>query len=158
TDAQRVADSAALAGARMFVLSGYTSWQLGDPTLAATQSAACASGSPGSGVTDTQAAGAGSQNQIAGQTACVTSVNCNFTIPGHARLTVTTGRTDLPTFFGKILGQRLLSVSARATAEAFNASGTTVVSVSVVKPWAIPNCDPTGTPPSGGPCGTYFVD
>jgi Putative Flp pilus-assembly TadE/G-like len=161
TDAQRVADSAALAGARMFVLSGYTSWQLGDPTLVATQTESCSSGTPGSGVADTQAAGAGSQNQIAGQTAVVTSVNCNFTTPGNPRLTVTTGRTDLPTFFGKMFGRRLVGISARATAEAFNASGTTVpVSVSNVKPWAIPNCDPTTTPPApaGTPCGTYFVD
>jgi hypothetical protein len=159
TDAQRVADSAALAGARMFVLSGYTSWQLGDPTLAATQTEACTSGTPGSGVADTQASGAGSQNQIAGQTAVVTSVNCNFTTPENPRLTVTTGRTDLPTFFGRIFGSRMVRVSARSTAEAFNASGTTVpISVGSVKPWLIPNCDPGSAPPGGGACVDYFVN
>jgi hypothetical protein len=159
TDAQRVADSAALAGARMFVLSGYTSWQLGDPTVATTQTEACSSGVPGTGIADTQASGAGGQNQISGQTAVVTSVNCDFTNPNNPRITVTTGRTDLPTFFGKIFGRRMVSVSARATAEAFNPSGTTVpISTGSVKPWLIPNCDPTVTPPLGGPCGPYFVD
>jgi len=32
-EAQRVADAAALAGAKVFVSSGFTSWQLGDPAL-----------------------------------------------------------------------------------------------------------------------------
>jgi len=40
-EAQRVADAAALAGAKVFVSSGFTSWQLGDPALSTTQNLVC---------------------------------------------------------------------------------------------------------------------
>jgi uncharacterized membrane protein len=39
-DAQRTADAAALAGAKVFVSSGFTSGQLGDPTSGAAQALA----------------------------------------------------------------------------------------------------------------------
>ena len=156
TDAQRASDAAALAGARMYVLSGFTSWQLGDPSLVATQSPICSSGAPGSGVANSEAVTVAAQNQIAGQTAAVTSINCNFTTPENPRLTVTTGRTNLPTFFGRIFGQRTVSVSASSTAEVFNASGSSVpISVASVKPWLLPNCNPN-SPPCGG--GDFFID
>jgi len=156
TDAQRASDAAALAGARMYVLSGFTSWQLGDPSLGATQSPICSPGSPGSGVANSEAVAVAAQNQIAGQTAAVTSISCDFSTPENPRLTVTTGRTNLPTFFGRIFGQRTVSVSASSTAEVFNASGSSVpISVGSVKPWLIPNCNPANAPCGGG---DFFVD
>ena len=40
-DAQRAADAAALAGAKVFVSSGFTSGQLGDPTSSTAQNLVC---------------------------------------------------------------------------------------------------------------------
>ena len=158
TDAQRTADAAALAGARLFVRSGFTSWQLGDPSSGAVQDQLCTGGSPGTGVANSAAVSIALQNPIEGK-APVTSITCNFKSPENPRITITTRRTDLPTFFGRAFGRRTLSVSATSTAEAFNASGSSVpVSVGSVKPWLIPNCDPNAAPPLGAPCGPYFVD
>ena len=158
TDAQRAADAAALAGARMFVLSGFTSGQLGSPSSTTTQDQVCKSsaGSAGTGLANQQADGVTAQNQLAGQTAAITGITCDFSNTENPRITVTTGRADVATFFAKIFGRRTVGISAAATAEAFNASGSAVpVSVGSVKPWLIPNCDPGAAPCAGG---SYFVD
>jgi hypothetical protein len=63
-------------------------------------------------------------------------------------VTVTVRRTDLPTFFARIWGSKQVAVGASATAEAYNpstgAGGTTVpVAPVCVKPWLLPNMDPS---------------
>src|SRR5882724_7794123 len=64
TEAQRAADAAALAGARIFVTSGYTS----DPGNWTLPSTLCVSGGPSStAAANKQAAMAASANLIAGQ-------------------------------------------------------------------------------------------
>jgi hypothetical protein len=162
TEAQRAADAAALAGARAFVASGFTSGQLGAVSSSAAQDQACINGGgAGTGAANQEAQAVAAQNQIAGQTASVQSVVCNFSPqPENPRITVSVQRNDLPTFFSRIWGNRGNSVSATATAEAFNPSGSNVpIQVISVKPWLIPNCYPDwntlSAPCPGNP---YFVD
>src|ERR1700746_593296 len=60
-DAQRTADAAALAGAKVFVTSGFTSGQLGDPASGAAQSLVC-NGS--TGLAELEAQAVGNQNPV----------------------------------------------------------------------------------------------
>ncbi len=138
SEAQRAADAAALAGAKQFVDSGFTS---GVIPQAAVKTLA------------TQAAEAvGSQNFVGGQPAVIldTDVTFDFSIPNDPRITVTVARDanhpggPLPTFFAKVFGVHSANVSAKATAEAYNPlTGTgPPVGYTCLKPWLLPNCDP----------------
>ena len=143
TEAQRAADAAALAGARMIAGSGYTtsgiSWNGGDT------SPLCATGGPGAAAAaNEQAEAAAAQNPVAGQPAAVSQITCNMSA-GNPTIAVTTQRTNLPTFFARIWGRTASSVSATSTAEAYNPSwfASTPPPIAVtVKPWLVPNCDP----------------
>ncbi len=146
TEAQRAADAAALAGARMFVTSGYTSapdnWTL--------PSTLCISGGPGSSAAaNKQAAMAASANLIAGQPATIRNITCNFDpggTPAHGnpRISVTVEKTGAPAYFSRIFGVTPSVISATATAEAYNKSGhdTPEIVLTGVRPWLIPNCNP----------------
>lgn len=143
TEAQRAADAAALAGARMLAGSGYTStgpsWNSGDSTPL------CQNSGPGAAVAaNAQAEAVAAQNQIGGQAAAVKTIACDLTTnPGNPQMTVTVQRVNLPTFFARIWGRTASSVTASSTAEAYNPSGFLVpIQVSGVKPWLVPNCDP----------------
>jgi len=153
SEAQRVADASALAGARAFVNSGFTSSQLGDPLSSI--SVVCTPVG-GAGLATQAAAATASQNQIAGNPASASTVNCNFPNNGeNPQITVTVQSAPLPTLFSRIFSRNAVTATATSTAEAFNASGTTTpISVTNVKPWAIPNCAP-GSPT---PCTPYFFD
>jgi len=155
SEAQRAADAAALAGAKKFVDSGYTSGLVGQSTAEtmATQ----------------EAITIGSRNLVGGQAANIQSsdVTFDFSLPANPRITVAVQRTTargnpMPTFFGKALGFAQADVSAVATAEAYNPSGGNLpVGISCLKPWIMPNCDPD--PSHSGPSGPYcsgamFVD
>jgi hypothetical protein len=143
SEAQRAANAAAIAGAKMFATSGFTSVQgggailLGDACTAATA----------------QAQAVALQNTIAGQTA-VATVNppCNVQASLlNPKITVSVTRTGLPTFFARIWNRASNSVSATATAEAYNPSGNTPPIQVSVKPWYIPNCDPGDTVGAASP-------
>ena len=150
-EAQRSADTAALAAARVLSLSGVT----GDPqNTTGHWPDACNAA--------TQVAQAlGNTNAIGN--AIPTSVNVNFLYNGTAMANCTfTGdnafglnpqvqvqivRGSLPTFFSRIWSRGANSVSATATAEAFNPSNslssgltTTITPVEprCVKPWIVP--------------------
>jgi hypothetical protein len=152
--AQKTADAAALAGAKVFVSSGFTSGQLGLPSSAAAQNLVC-NGS--TGLSDLQAQAAASQNLIAGTAPTTVTTSCNFPSAENPQITVAVTRTGLPTFFARIWGGGTHSASASAKAEAYNPSGATVpIQVKNVKPWLIPNCDPTTAPPCPG--SPYFFD
>ena len=157
-EAQRAADAAALAGAKMFAFSGYTS---ASATVAAAD--ICQSGGPGlAAAANRQAEAVAAQNQVAGQAAVVQTITCDTT-PANPQIAVTVHRTALPSFFGKIWGGAANSVSATAVAEAYNPSGsTTQVQLQSVKPWLIPNCDPTNAGPANPDCtgaaAAYFVN
>jgi hypothetical protein len=147
TEAQRAADAAALAGVRMFVTSGYTS----NPSRWTSPATLCVSGGPGStAAANRQAELAATANLIAGQAGAVRSIVCNFDdggAPAHMnpRMTVTVERIGAPAFFSRIWGSTAGTISATATAEAYNESGhdTPQIILTGVRPWLLPNCDPT---------------
>src|SRR6266567_7730046 len=151
-DAQRAADAAALAGAKVFVSSGFTSGQLGDPALSTTQNLVC-NGS--TGLADLQAQAVANHNVIAGTAPTSVTTSCNFSPePKNPQISVTVQRTGLPSFFARIWGSQAIVVTTKAKAEAYNPSGQTVpIQVGSVKPWLIPNCDPAC---AGGPL--YFTN
>jgi hypothetical protein len=141
---QRAADAAALAGAKAFVDSGTTT----DPANATLQTLAQnLAGNATNGYIGAVLA----QNKINGVApGLATAPTFDFTThPGNPEITVTVQRTNLPTFFARIFGQSLATVSATATAEAYNSSnpgsGSNMppVAPSCVKPWLVPNMDPS---------------
>lgn len=147
-DAQKAADAAALAGARMFVTSGITSGSgLGNICTGAATDAA-----------NEMAITVAGANQVGGVTAAVTNVACNLSPSNDPQITVTVSRNDLPTFFGRIFGLASSTVTAVAKAEAYNNSGDAAnLQVGSVKPWFIPNCNPGALLPAG-PCTDYFIN
>ncbi len=135
-DAQRAADAAALAGAKVFVSSGFTSGQLGDPTSGTAQDLVC-NGS--TGLADLEAQTVANSNPIAGVAATTITTSCTWAT-SNPQITVTVQRTGLPTLFARIWGARIVSVTRSAKAEAYNPSGKSVpIQVHSVKPWLIPN-------------------
>jgi hypothetical protein len=145
SEAQLAADAGALAGARVFANSGVTS----DASRRSTRNART--------LATTIAKQVASQNMVGGRTLKATEITVSFnqTDPAfdtNPHVTVQATRTDLPTFFARIWGRTANTVSASATAEAYNPSdaaalGETTIPVAplCVKPWLLPNIDPTQT-------------
>jgi hypothetical protein len=145
SEAQLAADSAALAGARVLANSGLTS----------------TNNSPG------PASGEALAKQIAQQVATANTVGgVLLTTPNVAvtfndtastfatdpHITVTVTDAALPTFFARLLGRTKVTVAASATAEAYNPSNVNTAAITdsnppvapiCVKPWLLPNLDPT---------------
>jgi Flp pilus assembly protein TadG len=154
-EAQRAADAGALTAARFIAISGVTgttqpSWALicggavNPATLAATS---MAQQNLIGGVA------AGSVNVLYGEgTTAPASTDCstvtNFDV--NPTVTVTVQRANLPVFFARIFSlfggnYSGSTVSATATAEAYNPSGAiplAPVNPRCVKPWFVPNQDP----------------
>ena len=138
SEAQRAADALALAGAKVFVDSGFTS---GLVSQAVAQTLATQ-----------DAIAVGAENSFSGQAAAIQSsdITFDFSVPENPRITVVVQRTAargnaLPTFFAKAMSTRMLEadVSATATAEVFNPSGGNLpICAGCIKPWILPNCDP----------------
>jgi len=144
SEAQLAADGAALAGARVLANSGATSNPNALMASAETYAIAIA----------TQVA---QQNSVGGRALKPTEVNISFpagtgTNPGNPTVTVTVQRTDIPTFFARVWGKTQVTVGATATAEAYNPSDAnlsvtpTPVAPMCVKPWLLPNLDPSNPP------------
>jgi Flp pilus assembly protein TadG len=148
SEAQRAADAAALAGADVFVTSGYSS---GLVTKVTVQTMAANAAST-----------VGNKNLVAGKSpnigttfdsscpSAATSDGCIDldTYPNDPRITVVVRQT-MPTFFVKIFGVTSAKVSAQATAEAYNPSGGgPPVATKCLKPWILPNCDLKHTDPA----------
>jgi Flp pilus assembly protein TadG len=148
SEAQLAADSGALAGARVLANSGATSDSSG-ATLTAAQAIALP--------VATQVA---ESNTVGGQPLLGGNISVTFNGNGspcpqaqqvsNACVTVQV-TTAVPVFFARIWGNTQVSISASATAEAYNPSGlATSVSItqgvpiapSCVKPWLLPNIDP----------------
>ncbi len=166
-ESQRTADAAALAAARVLSVSSLT----GDPSNVSTfWSAVCG----GSSSLATQAAQAVASQNAVGSLAA-TSITVKYSAPAgtptadctplstsafgvNPLVTVQIKQTALPTFFSRIWGNSTNTVSATATAEAFNPSDSTNAGFSTitpvqprcVKPWAVPNQDPMDPAPTGG--------
>jgi Flp pilus assembly protein TadG len=166
-EAQRAADAAALAAARIISISGIT----GDPsnTAGGWQNTCGTAGT--ASVTATAVAQAqwnfvgGRQPSTvkvtygpgAGATDCSTLSGAASSFTVNPTVTVYVQQASLPTFFGRVFGliaggtSSNSGVSATATAEVFNpsnsgtfASGGEMVPVQprCVKPWIVPNRDP----------------
>ncbi len=156
-EAQRAADAAALAGAKAFVDSGFTS---GLVTQATAQSLATQ-----------RAKDIGGTNKIAVDFASIQSgdVTFDFSRPENPRITVVVWRSAarsnaMPTFFAKAFGILNRDISATATAEAYNSSGSgtgPTLCAGCIKPVVLPNCDLNHTGPVPNPlCPGFakFVD
>jgi Flp pilus assembly protein TadG len=156
---QRAADAAALAGAKAFVDSGITS----DPTNATRQALAQT-------MATTVINSILPNNKISGAPPVLAAApTFDFTRPGNPQVSVTLQRTDLPTFFARIFGRRLSTVSATAVAEAYNASSSQTstgnyvpITPKCVKPLLVANQDPQTTlkfidPTSGAAVATGVV-
>ena len=158
-EAQNAADAAALAGAKMFVTSQLTSMTgAGAPVTAGD---VCQNGGPGSSAAANRVAEAtAAQNTVSGQAAAVKTIACDFSQAGNPRITVTIERTQLPTFFARIWRAASNTVTATATAEAYNPSGlNTQIQVQSVKPWLVPNCPPSSALGPNPNCATpYYVN
>ena len=167
-EAQRSADAGALAAARTISISGITgdpsnqtgNWQLicGGGTSSATLVAQAVAqqnavgGIAAGSITVTYSAGGSTSSDCSGLPAAV-GVN--------PMVTVLVARANLPTFFSRMWGNKGNSVSATATAEAFNPSNSgtfgnqttgtiTPVQPRCVKPWFVPNLEPSNpiSPPN----------
>ena len=158
-EAQRSADQAALAAARVISLSGMT----GDPSNSALSwQAVC--GAPNY-LASQAATSVGQQNAVGGLAATVTVTysagtgspwvsDCSAapaTFGVNPMVKVVLQRPPLPTFFSRIWGNPGNTVSATAVAEALNSSNSGSVGTSgtliptqptCVKPWIVPNRDP----------------
>jgi Putative Flp pilus-assembly TadE/G-like/Putative Tad-like Flp pilus-assembly len=167
-EAQRSADAAALTAARIISITGVT----GDPNNTSTYWSQICNGATSAA---TEAAKAvGSQNSVGGTNANTITVNylyngsaadCSspsggFPVNPQAQVTVT--RTSLPTFFARIWGATSQKVTATATAEAYNPSGSNGLLAKIipvqprcVKPWIIPNRDPLNVAGCTGACNTF---
>jgi len=168
-EAQRSADEAALAAARVLAVSGITGdpsnksgdWgQVCGPGGTATLAAQAVVGQntvansvPGT-INVSYSAGTGSVGSITSNADCQTLTSTAF--GSNPLVTVKVTRAGLPTFFSRIWGNTSNSVSATATAEAYNPSGTvgnetsgtiTPVQPTCVKPWVVPNRDPLNPAP-----------
>jgi Flp pilus assembly protein TadG len=161
-EAQRSADAAALAGARVLSSSGMT----GDPGN---------SGGKWATICDTAtqiAKAVANQNSVGGavpstvdvtfiagdkDSACSASTLVSFGV--NPTITVKVTQSSLPTYFSRVWGRTGSTVSATATAEAFNPSnaGSYAVQPRCVKPWIVPNYDPLNGPGCTKGC-KGFVD
>src|SRR5271169_627940 len=170
-EAQRAADAAALAAARILSVSGITgtaspdnypaSWTAicgGTTSVASLTAEAVArenaiGGAVANAVRVTYSTGSG-----AGTTDC-TTVSNDTQFGVNPLVTVQVTRNSLPTLFSRIWSRATNTVSATATAEVFNPSnsgtytGGDVVPVTprCVKPWIVPNIDPATSGQFVGP-------
>jgi Flp pilus assembly protein TadG len=170
-EAQRSADGAALAAARVIAVSGIT----GDPTNASGNwGAICGT----SGIAKQQAKAVAAQNHVGSQTAPTATVTYSAVANGsigsgtsdctslsatefavNPVVNVQVTQTGLPNFFSRFWGRSGNSISAMASAEVFNpsnsdnANGGTVIPVQprCVKPIVIPNLDPMNPNGCNGP-------
>jgi hypothetical protein len=135
-ESQRAADAGALAGAKVFVESGCVT--TGDCTAE-------------EGTATDRATQVALQNLVAGQAVTVSGVT--FTERSqNPQITVQIQSPRLPVFFAGAVGITSgRTVGATATAEAYNPSGQSSgqrFCTACVRPWLIPNCDPSYAGPS----------
>lgn len=130
-DAQRTADAAALAGASAFIDENVALDQL----PAARQRALEYANRNYVGATTVDVDSAGGGTTITGTRWVVETKEAVIVIvPDSFIVRAIIRRQNIGTFFGRIMGQSLATVSARAAAEAVNSNGT-----KCVKPFALPD-------------------
>jgi len=154
SEAQRAADAAALAAAKRFVDSGFLSGFLTQFDVEI--------------LARVEAKTVGAQNLVAGQAPNILDgdVAFDFSNPDNPRVTVHVERSvaranAVPNFFARAIGFLESDISADATAEAYApADGSIPVGTGCVKPWILPNCDPTHSGPENPNCpgSAFYVD
>ena len=138
-EAQRAADSAALAGAKVFVESGCIS--SGTCTLVETEAT-------------TRAVQVGNQNVLVGQPVTIQASDVSFNVATaqNPQITVQVSSGNINTFFASAFGITSTGgVNATATAEAYNPSGNAggpTFCTGCLRPWLIANCDPSHIAPA----------
>lgn len=168
-EAQRSADAAALAAARIISVSGITG--TASPSNNPPYWAAIC-GATGWATQAAQTAAA--QNSVGSQPVTVTVNYSDGGSPGpdcstlsdafavNPLVVVQVSPVSIPSFFSRIWGRAGSSISASATAEVFNPSASDATGISpngnvtpveprCVKPWIIPNIDPGNCTPSCNP-------
>jgi Flp pilus assembly protein TadG len=155
SEAQLAADAGALAGARALANSGMTSATTPSissfETIARTVATQVAANNQVGGSYLNGNAAACTPGNASGQQICVSFNDTALTFGWDPQITVTVQRSDLPTFFARLLGSTQLKVTAVAKAEAYNPSWSTdtvktPVAPICVKPWLLPNIDPSNPP------------
>jgi Flp pilus assembly protein TadG len=165
-EAQRAADEAALAGAKVLAISGVTS----DPGDTSSDWATACS------LATSAATTVGEQNAVGGTVPTTvtvsflyngTTTNCSAPSAGfgiNPQVQVVVQRTGLPVYFSRIWSRNSNTITATAVAEAFNPSGSGSVASQIVpvnprcvKPWMVPNFDPMNPAGCTTNC-TPFVD
>jgi hypothetical protein len=148
SEAQRAANAAALAGARIFATSSFTSV----PASFSVPSQVCGTGAGSSAAVNKLAVAAALQNSVSNQPATITSLACDLSQDGNPQVMVTVKQNNVQGFLSRIWSSANVSVSATATAEAYNASEHAVqIQASGVKPWLLANCDETNTTTNPNP-------
>jgi len=179
-EAQRAADAAALAAAKVIALSGIT----GDPAnQSGNWALICGVDDGTNGLAGRVAKAAAAQNEVGGIAAGTVTVtysagngstigagvsDCSSLAQSTAFgvnpiVNVALTRTALPNFFSRIWGNAGTNINASASAEAFNPSNSgnqgnqnnnsgslTPVQPRCVKPWIVPNRDPLNPQPTSG--------
>jgi hypothetical protein len=181
-EAQHSADTAALAAAKVLSVSGIT----GDPTnQSGNWGLICGPDNGTNGLATRVAKAVANQNLVGGT--APTTVNVTYSAASASSsagtsdctslnasafginpvVTVQIIRTGVPNFFSRIWGSSGTSLSASASAEAFNSSNSATVGTSgdivpvqprCVKPWVVPNQDPMNPVGCTGTGCTGFVD
>jgi len=157
---QRATDAAALAGAKAIADSGFTSLPTTDSNYATAQTLAQTMAT----TAVNSMVGTSTINLVSGQLPVMPAPpTFDFTThPGSFQITVSLKSANLPTFFSKIWSGNAPTVTASATAEAYNPANLTTItpiSPASVKPWLVANNNPhDGAQFVNTVSGTWVVD
>jgi hypothetical protein len=164
SEIQRAADAAALAAAKAIADSGVTSLDSGSANLTAAQTLAQ---NMATAAVTALVSSSSTYNLVNGAPptlSTVTPIPIDFSRQGNPHVTIQLSSTNLPTFFSRIWGGSPPSVTATATAEAYNPANLptstpfTPIAPTSVKPWLVANLDPTATAPHFVDPATWIVD
>ncbi len=151
SETQRAADATALVAAKAIADSGFTTLPPGDPNIVNGNAQTLAQSMATSAINAMLTANNPPINQVAGmQPGLVGTPTIFFPATANPQnsnphITVTLQVTNLPTFFARIWGNRTATVTASATAEAYNPANVqnfTPIAPRGVKPWLVANADP----------------
>jgi Flp pilus assembly protein TadG len=151
-EAQRAADSAALAGAYTFASSGCMT------------TGGCAANGAQEAVARQQAIAVGGQNFILGEAASIQNADVSFSYPAplEPQITVTVSRTAqrqnaVPTVFAKLFSVFQSDVSATATAEAYSGGVANTCAMPFLHAGTLnPTCGAADDPGTNGPAGQFL--
>ncbi len=149
TEIQRAADAAALAGAKGIADSGITTLSSTDLTanepniqnLAQNMAKAAINA-----VLPNNTVAGGAPSLATGSPSFGTFTTATTSPLNSWQVTVALQQANLPTFFARIFGRTGATVTASATAEAYNPANLasyTPIAPKCVKPWLVANADPT---------------